>query len=174
MEKSFLFSALDGFIQRREKVGIYALSTTFKNEPLWAYYGFNHEGFCIEYDLELLNHSYTDQPIYKIKVEYSETRPQLTTKDLDALRKNNFKPLLQKLLGTKSKGWGNEDEIRLISDDPGLTSIKENAVTAIYFGHRMKSRRKTKMMSELSGKNIQFYQMHLDEKNYGITSELLK
>ena len=149
-----LFSALDGFLKRREKVGIYALSTDFRNESLWAYYGCNHEGFCIEYDLEQLVHSFKQEPIYQTKVKYAKERPKLETKDLDALRKGKQENLIQKLLGTKSQRWGSEEEIRLISDYPGLNRIKAEAVTAVYFGHGMTNSRKRKVIKELSGRNL--------------------
>jgi len=166
-----LFDALDGFVARRDKVGIYALSTDYKNEPLWAYYGNNHEGFCIEYDLDLLLTSYRDQPIYKTKVVYSQTRPQITTKDMDALRKGKTDTLIQKLLGTKSSRWGNEEEIRLISDYPGLNNIHPDAITAIYLGHKMKKSRRRKALKLLLGSNVKVFQMIPDELNYGLKEE---
>lgn len=169
-----LFDALDSFIARREKVGIYALSTDYKNEPLWAYYGSNHEGFCIEYDLELLLTSYRDQPIYQTKVVYSQNRPQITTKDMDALRKGKTDSLIQKLLGTKSSRWGNEEEIRLISDYPGLNTIHQDAVTAIYLGHKMKKSRKRKILKTFYGKELKIFQMMPDESSYGLKEERIQ
>jgi hypothetical protein len=163
-----LFNALDHFLLRRDKVGIYALSTNYTNEPLWAYYGDNHKGFCIEYNFDLLSIETENSKIYSVKVEYSKEKPRLTTSDLNKLLKGNEQPLIEKLLATKSQRWGNEEEIRLISDALGVNYFDPSSIKSIYFGKKMKKKRKKAIMNELKDRNINFFKMVVDEENYGL------
>lgn len=53
--------SLQDMIERKNDVGIYSLSSTCRNELLWAHYANSHQGFCIEYDLNtLLTVDYND------------------------------------------------------------------------------------------------------------------
>ncbi len=55
--------ALDNVINRGKEIGIYSLSATYNDELLWAHYANSHQGFCIEYDLDLLLESYLSDKV---------------------------------------------------------------------------------------------------------------
>ena len=52
-----LDNRLEDFIKMKKDFGIYSLSKVFDHELLWAHYASNHEGFCIEYDFQILKNS---------------------------------------------------------------------------------------------------------------------
>lgn len=118
-------------------VGIYSLSKprddeTFPcNELLWAHYANSHKGFYIEYDLEALvgmtSRGFDIRNV--IHISYQEERPKIAEEDrIDILK------LQKKLLGTKSKAWKCENEVRLVFYTSGEKTVSKNAITAIYFG----------------------------------------
>ena len=50
----YLKDSFSRFYEDIKSYGIYSLSKTAIDELLWAYYANSHQGFCIEYDQEVL------------------------------------------------------------------------------------------------------------------------
>ncbi|MEX2478318.1 MAG: DUF2971 domain-containing protein [Gracilimonas sp.] len=162
IEKSF--SKVTGL---RFKMGIYSLSKTYKHELLWAHYGEAHKGFCIEYDLDrLIENIY--QTVYHFDVEYSNQPPSLDWKDFTY---QNELSILKKISGTKSNAWGYEEEIRLVTDESEKQFYEYDAVTAIYFGHRMSKENKALIMSKMKGRGIRYFDIKLKENSYELIRE---
>ncbi|WP_299948757.1 DUF2971 domain-containing protein [uncultured Microbulbifer sp.] len=106
------------FIEESKSWGVYSLSQSYNDELLWAYSADSHRGFCVEYDLEKLK-AYKIQSEPAVNVEYQDEIPEITS--LDVLYMDEKQDILQKkLLGTKSKRWEHEDEIRIITAQTGL------------------------------------------------------
>lgn len=121
------------FYKEVKNYGIYSLSKTEKNELLWAYYANAHKGFCIEYDQEIL------LKIESIKlnciVQYDVDIPKLNFSSV--FHHNSISKSTKLILGTKSKRWLHEDEIRIIINHFGKVEYDARAVKAIYFGFKM-------------------------------------
>jgi hypothetical protein len=168
------------FYKEVKNYGIYSLSKTEKDELLWAYYANSHKGFCIEYDLEIL---------LKIKsvnlnciVQYDENLPKLNFSSV--FHHNSISKLTKLILGTKSKRWLHEDEIRIIINHFGKVEYDARAVKAIYFGFKMPKtyldlhENNMKLPNELSpvcqeqvmeamkGRGIKYFQMKLKSNSY--------
>ena len=157
-----LYSALDILMDKRSKVGIYSLSTSFDHELLWAHYANSHKGFCIQYDLDLLAHQNIYQNLHVFPVDYKKELPSISIEDISK-EKDYF---LCKVFGTKSKLWEYENEIRIITDTLGENDYDYSAVTAVYFGYRMLDQHKEKMMNRLQGRGIKYFQMYLEDNSY--------
>lgn len=164
-------NALNNVIERRKVIGIYSLSQTYNHELLWAHYANSHKGFCIEYDLNALLITNKMDKIYSFPIKYSNKIPQVEISDMSG--KGGF-PIIQKLAGTKSKSWSYEEEFRLITDQSGSFQYNHNAITAIYFGLRMKQDKRDRIMSELAGRGISFYQIIQIEGTYKFERELIE
>jgi len=107
----------------QEKNGIFSLSKDVKNELLWAYYANGHKGFCIEYNANIIMESYNYDVIIKdgklepnplihlVDVDYQDKYPVFSG---DLLNKTDQAAALKCLVGTKSKQWKHEKEVRLI------------------------------------------------------------
>ena len=168
------------FYKEVKNYGIYSLSKTEKDELLWAYYANSHKGFCIEYDLEIL---------LKIKsvnlnciVQYDENLPKLNFSSV--FHHNSISKLTKLILGTKSKRWLHEEEIRIIINHLGKVEYDARAVKAIYFGFKMPKtyldlhENNMKLPNELSpvcqeqvmeamkGRGIKYFQMKLKSNSY--------
>ncbi|MEX2410244.1 MAG: DUF2971 domain-containing protein [Candidatus Paceibacterota bacterium] len=152
------------------KMGIYSLSKTYNHELLWAHYGGSHKGFCIEYDLDkLVDNIY--QKIYYFDVEYSLKPPSLVWNDLLVQDEQNELSILKKIAGTKSKSWDYEEEIRLVTDESEKQFYEYDAVSAIYFGHRMSEENKDLIMSKMKGRGIKYFDIRLKENSYKFKRE---
>lgn len=161
--------ALANLIKRKNKVGIYSLSKTFKDELLWAHYANSHYGFCIEYDLDLLvNHTISDKT-YSSDVKYSSSPPQIGLRDI-AKAGTNHLGLIQKMVCRKSRRWSYEEEYRLIKDRFGLHSYNYQAVKSVYFGLRMKTEDQSAIMNSLKGRGVQYFKIKQIEKSYKFDS----
>lgn len=158
-----LHEVVDNFLARREKIGIYSLSKRFDDELMWAHYANNHSGFCIEYDYDILLNGNSFSNFYTFSVEYKKSPPQVDI--LDMIGENQNK-ILKKLAGTKSKRWSYEEELRIITDKFGKHHYDFKAVKSIYFGYRMNDNEKNEIMKSLSGRDIKYFQISLNEKSY--------
>jgi hypothetical protein len=158
-EESFkkVKAAFDEVVKFSETSGIYSLSATPNDELLWAHYGNSHKGFCIEYCIDTLI-DFTKLENHKISVKYSDKPPKLHISDVS---KANLERILQKLLGTKSKKWSYEKEIRIITSRSGKQYFDFRAVKGIYFGLRMPEKLQNRLMEELAGRGIKYYKMNM-------------
>lgn len=157
-----LYSAIDTLLDKRSKVGIYSLSTSFDHELLWAHYADSHKGFCIQYDLDLLVNQNIYQDLHIFPVVYKKELPSISIEDISKERDYFFR----KVFGTKSNLWTYEKEIRVITDTFGENDYDYSAVIAIYFGYRMLDQHKKKMMNRLQGRGIKYFQMYLEDNSY--------
>lgn len=168
----FLKKAMQEVIEKKNNLGIYSLSKSYKHELLWAHYANSHYGFCIEYDLDILLNSYkNDSEIYSFPVIYSLSPPQIALNDS---QDKNVKNIIKKIAGTKSTKWSYEEEQRIITDQFGHRNYYYQALKSIYFGLRMPDERKQEMMSRLKGRGIDFFQMTLQPKSYNLVANQIE
>ncbi|MFN3137475.1 MAG: DUF2971 domain-containing protein [Allomuricauda sp.] len=151
------------FVTKKRGIGIYSLSRTFKDELLWAHYANSHKGFCIEYDLDSLVNNYKSFEAYYFPVKYSRKPPSFTLSDIN---KTHGDYIVKKIVGFKSKRWGYEKEHRIVTGFYGEQPYEPKCLKSIFFGLNMKNQEKEKMMEMLKGRNIQFFQMVLNQNSY--------
>lgn len=161
----------------RTRCGIYSLSKDVRNELLWAYYANGHKGLCIEYDSEVImesynygldpksNYSKSFPLVHRIDVDYSDSYPILKQ---EYLQNNDCMiPILKCLVGTKSRRWEQEAEVRLIFNKFGFTELDYRAVTGIYFGVNFGDElEKDMVMKKLQGRGIKYYKMAFESNSY--------
>jgi hypothetical protein len=160
IQDKLLKSNLDTFIIEAKKFGIYSLSKNYDNELLWAYYSNSHQGFCIEYDLDILKQFQLNGEFFS-DVEYKENIPTI---NLDDIRDDST--LTKKLLATKSIAWKHEEEFRIITGISGLYHFYNRSVRAIYFGYRTPQNTIKLIMNVLRGRGIKYYKMDHREDSY--------
>ncbi|MCZ0871258.1 DUF2971 domain-containing protein [Peribacillus sp. AS_2] len=109
------------------------------NMPMWAHYGDNHKGICVEYDLtQLPFESKLSRGLYP--VEYEEKRYE-GTKTLKRIfeGENHSESVIMLLYSMllKHKSWSYEKEWRIIlQGDDGKGGLEDFPIkpTGIYFG----------------------------------------
>jgi Protein of unknown function (DUF2971) len=157
-------STLSTFETRTKSFGVYSLSQTPTDELLWAHYGDSHRGFCLEYDLEtLLKYKLKGEGLFT--VAYDDHVPTVALTDLNDLTTSDS-PLLKKFIGTKSRRWEYEREIRVVTGEPGLFEYDFRALKAIYFGARASVRLKRMTMRLMAGRGLVYYEVHPTDGTY--------
>lgn len=155
-------------IAKIHSMGIYSLSMSVSNELLWAHYASGHTGFAIEYDIDYLKKSLNFnkyfQKLFDLEISYVNKVPTLTMMDLPP--HGSIERILKKCIGTKSKSWEYEEEIRLVFDAVGLFDIDYRAIIGIYFGYRMEESEIEYIMEQLKGRGLSYYKMELDTTSY--------
>lgn len=162
---------LNDVIDKKDSAGVYSLSKSSTDELLWAHYAGNHEGFCIEYDLDTLVY-FGRNDYFNFDVKYSDHPPTLGINDM--LKIGEKVSFIQKLIGIKSKKWAYEKETRVVTSESGLQSYDYRAVKAIYFGLRMPEERMQELMRRLSGRGIKYYRIHLKDNSYKFSAESIE
>ena len=157
----FLNNNTDKVMSIDNRNGIYSLSKNSIDELLWAHYANRHNGYCIEYDLNILINSIKEIEHYS-SVTYSNTPVKVGWKDFFS---SNSKRL-NKMGAYKSKRWEYEQEYRIITNTIGKINYSPISVKSIYFGLRICADKKQKMIDALKSRNINFYQIEKIPKTY--------
>lgn len=151
------------------KTGIYSLSNSFKSELLWAYYADGHHGFCIEYDIDVILSSFNYNRYLKllniIEVDYIPNIPVIDRANFKDIV-SDMNKMLKIIVGSKSIAWNHEDEVRLIFENSGLLEVDYRSITAIYFGSRMALKERDRIMYELRGRGIKYFEMNFVNNGY--------
>lgn len=166
----FLNENAEEVLNLSDKMGIFSLSNTHLDELLWAHYGNSHKGFCIEYDLTKLVETDGEKNIYSRRVKYRNKPPKIWFTDAFT---TNYNKLVEKYGFYKSKRWKYEKEHRIVTSKIGKNSHQLGAIKSIYFGLKMDEEEKDKMISELNGRGINFFQIKLTPNSYNFTSTRL-
>lgn len=169
-----LKNSVNGLLEKRNTVGIYSLSKTYKEELLWAHYADAHRGFCLELDSQYLldlyylnNENKNDANL--IDIQYVKSSPIITLSDIKSKNKDT---VFKKLIGTKSKSWSYEKETRVIFDKSGELNIDFRAIKSIYFGVRALDKNIQSVIDRLPFP-ISYYKMELDG-NYKMSRVLIE
>ena len=107
---------------------------------MWAHYGDNHKGVCIELDLEKLS----IDKIMHAKIKYIESIPVCNflmnytgkEKTFSEIVDNYISHNMTTLFFSKEQDWESEQEYRLIAINENSVLNIENAITGIYLGAR--------------------------------------
>ncbi|EIZ1547604.1 DUF2971 domain-containing protein [Vibrio parahaemolyticus] len=140
--KSLLDELWTKFKDNVESIGVYSLSETQDNPLLWAHYGDDHKGFCVEYERNEDNLLGNER--YTFPVRYSYEYPNISMSDilhLDDLENGGNLSAEQTFVGaimlTKSDHWAYEKEWRIISHGNNMLCDAPGKITSLIFGLRM-------------------------------------
>lgn len=159
--------AADEVLAFVDKSGVFSLSYNPLQELIWAHYGGSHCGFCIGYDTQKLL-AFEPTTLQVLDVKYSNSAPIIAPTDL-FLAASSIS-ILQKMLGVKSKPWAYEEEVRVITQPPGLHAHDYRAVKEIYFGLRCPESTTMAVMETLAGRGVTYQQVISPQPSYALKS----
>lgn len=148
--------------------GIYSLSASPVHELLWAHYADASRGFCLAYDLEVLLAS-LGPTAHSIKVRYSELVPTVNESEWRFFRD----AATNKVIGTKSTQWSYEQEIRIVTETPGIQIYDPRALKAIYFGSRCPVLLQKLIMRVTVGRGLRYFAVKPRAGRYQLLAEEL-
>jgi hypothetical protein len=153
-----------------DKSGVFSLSYNPLQELIWAHYGGSHRGFCIGYDPQKLV-DFEPNIHQVLDVQYSNAAPTVASTDL--LSADSAITILRKMLAVKSKPWSYEEEVRVITQPPGLHKHDYRAVKVIYFGLRCPESTRMAVMEALAGRGVTYQQVVSPQSSYALKSATL-
>lgn len=144
----------------RKEYQIYSLCEDYQQDSLWAYYGANNEGFCIEYDFNNIR-KYDDDIkrviMYLFKVRYNDQKEMFDLEDVIEhiyVKKKDHehfvkvnRAILDQLL-VKSNSWEHEKEWRLVVSEQAK-KYPVNLVSRIFIDESMVDKENGKKLIEL-------------------------
>ena len=146
----------------REYVLVYSLTTTYDNAPMWAAYGNEYNGICIEYDaIDLFGkYSWRLSPI-----EYVDSIPQTPYRGSQA----DILKFIHRTCVAKDKKWKNEKEWRITSIQFADKKKDRDDIiqpTGIILGYNVSAENEKKIYDLCECKNIRLYKIELDKESY--------
>lgn len=164
--ESTFIQALTEFASNTKKFGVYSLGTSATDELLWAHYADSHRGFCLEFELdELLTYTLENQATFR--VQYQNEVPVVSLSDFSNLDNPNG-PLLKKFIGTKSKRWEYEAEVRVVTGEFGFFEYDFRALKAIYFGARSSPHLRRLVMRVMAGRALRYFHVLPHDRGYAL------
>jgi hypothetical protein len=135
----------DNFNRASAQFGVYSLSADCTDQLMWAHYGRNHQGYCLEFsDFMSLCMDRTEPRLLITEVEYAANRLAMSSRAW--LERLGTRPPAtetdMKWMWHKSECWRYEKEWRLLASQAGSTGrLKPFAprhLAGIIFGYRCK------------------------------------
>jgi hypothetical protein len=140
----------------KASIGITCFSESHESELMWAHYGGNYDGICIEFVTERLMRG-LDDAARLVRVAYVEEIPRLSSSEA-----KNIDGAIGIILSHKKMSWYYEREWRVLGNI-GKKFItcdnKERLTTRIYLGSRFNEQFKDKLKTEAQHLDISVYQM---------------
>ncbi|MGY8829780.1 MAG: DUF2971 domain-containing protein [Pseudomonadales bacterium] len=121
------------FKEMVSRFGLVSFSSSHLDLPMWAYYGSNFAGMCLEFDTENLTIG-DFQGEHLVKVNYAESAaPPITISGM----LGGVEPLLISRLARKRIEWAHEKEWRYITGSVARKHYLDDALTKVYLGPRV-------------------------------------
>jgi hypothetical protein len=160
----------------RSAMKICSFSVVSDSILMWSHYGSNHQGFCVEYDLEKFDPG--DVFLKNLyPVVYSDQLFDLTYwgEKLVTGKREDFTPLFP-LLGViqKFSGWGYEKEWRYVSFQEKPTPNRARPMpvpTRVYLGAKAASSTAKELQAICEEKNIAMSQMRMSNDKYELLAD---
>lgn len=134
--------------------GLISMSETYLDYPLWAYYGSNFAGMCLEFDTQDLRTS--DLPADALEprpVIYTPKPPTPVT--LKTLAFSNPMDIIFNRLIQKRKEWQHEKEWRYFAGKTGRKLYLDSALKRIYLGPRIKEETKSAIVNAMRERPVE-------------------
>lgn len=144
---------------------------------MWSHYAQNHQGFCIEYDLNDWDCKGHLKP-----VRYTNKRHYIPGDFAGTLPPGSGNAIMDAAL-YKSDVWSYEKEWRLVMgridiSHPEYTGrtpacFLKNQITAVYLGAKADPKYRAAICKHFAGSDIKIYQMQMQTDSYKLTPALI-
>ena len=170
-----LYSAVNA----RKGIGICSLAESPRSQVMWAMYGDNYQGYCIEYDFA---HS-AEAAIDTFPVVYEDGRSNNALTAILGMfinsavnrvtdgRMGKDQTQYFRLLLTKNEEWSFQNEWRVIRK--ARTKVKAPPIKAIYIGHKAKQDDVNSILELSKAHGFKVYRTKVNSKTLGIEFELV-
>lgn len=150
-------SVLEDTANTARTSGVISMSETHLNYPMWAYYGSNFAGMCLEFDTQELTISDLPRDSYfPVPVKYNSIAPRPIT--LEHLAISDPMDVVTRRLIQKRAEWAHEKEWRYLAGRPGPKRYTDPALKRIYLGPNIDPHVKTTIVDAMKRRPVEIYE----------------
>lgn len=158
----------------RERLRIACFSKTKDSVLMWSHYAQNHQGFCIEYDLNAWDGK---GHLRDVRYVDEHNRHRIPSDFMDNAPPDAGAAIMEAAL-YKSNVWNYEQECRLVTVDYNMnvpfTLPLKDFITAVYLGSRTIPKYEQEICNHYKGTSIQIYRMKMRTDSYTLEPELIQ
>jgi Protein of unknown function (DUF2971) len=136
--------------------GFACFSETYDNVLMWARYAGNYTGICLAYSTAILLGGLPDD-VSLVRLAYVDEPPQLL-----AVHASDPGNAAIRVLSQKQHNWAYEREWRVFGSAGRVHYGHNQAITRVFFGSRIDSDHKSRLLSTIRGTSIEAYMMEID------------
>lgn len=137
--------------------GLISMSETHLDYPLWAYYGSNFGGMCLEFDTqELVISDLPRDSFLPVPVIYDSDAPAPIT--LERLAFSDPMEIVNSRLSQKRAEWRHEKEWRYLAGKSGPKFYTDPALKRIYLGPRIKPEEKVAIVNAMRNRPVEVHE----------------
>lgn len=158
--------------------GLKVCSFSASREPIlmWSHYAAQHQGFCLEYEVQRLPALVQRLlfPVIYREEMFDATRFHLAAA-AEPSRFNNIYGMLQPLF--KAPDWSYEQEWRLVFSAGTLPQSRPYAIgrpSAVYLGARSSSKTEARVREVCRDSGIALWRMHLSSRGFRLEAEAVE
>lgn len=137
--------------------GLISMSETYLDYPLWAYYGSNFGGMCLEFDTqEIVISDLPRDSLVPMPVIYDSNAPAPMTFEMLSLS-DPMKIVISRLSQKRSE-WQHEKEWRYLAGSAGRKLYADSALKRIYLGPRIRPEEKSAIVDAMRNRPVEILQ----------------
>jgi hypothetical protein len=147
-----IYEMLSGMIDR---FALVSFALTHEDLPMWAYYGSNFAGMCLEFDAaELTIGDFQNEQLRPVTYARSAL-PPLTINDLALAR---LEEAVIARITRKRTEWAHEKEWRFIAGEVGPKHYLDDALRRVFLGPRIKAKHAARVCEVLDRRPVEVLQ----------------
>lgn len=144
--------------QMIDRLALVSFAATHEDLPMWAYYGSNFAGMCLEFDTtELLIGDFQNEKLRP--VTYARGAPPSTI--ADRANEGNEEAVIA-LITRKRSEWAHEKEWRVITGEIGPKHYLDDALRRVFLGPRVQPGHAARVCEVLDRRPVEVLQGEID------------
>jgi hypothetical protein len=155
------------FSELTASLGVSCLTENKNDDIMWAHYGGNHKGICIEFDKNKLPFNLCEQ------VEYVNEVVNIEIDNLSNLETQDSS-IFNNVFLRKNTIWEYEKEWRLVSKANSFVKYLPDAIKSITFGFFCDEKSKTEIYKSTDHLGIKYFEVLRSKVSYKIEKKLLE
>ena len=153
-----------------DRFGLVSFASTHDDLPIWAHYGSNFAGMCLEFDtVDLAIGDFQNESLRQVTYA-SSALPPLTVADI-APSERLEKAVIARITRKRSE-WSQEKEWRVITGKVGPKHYLDDGLRRVFLGPRVKSQHVTQVCEVLDRRPVEVLQGQI--KGFELTFRSIK
>lgn len=152
LKVDIMYEMLSDMINR---FALVSFSETYENLPMWAYYGSNFAGMCLEFDTaDLMIGDFQGEKLRPVTYARNAL-PSLTVADMGA---QHLEEAVIARITRKRSEWAHEKEWRFVTGQVGPKHFLDDALRRVFLGPRVKPEHAARVCEAMDRRPVEVLQ----------------